>query len=362
MRTLTVCLVLLPFCALAQVATDAQGRPVVSLSNEKIELTVLTKGGTISTVRLREGAEKMSPLAGMGHFLCLDGFGAPSAEELKSGMPFHGEASKQLWKTVDSQPSGSRRSVTLATSLPLVQENLTRRFEIVDGESVVYVESQLESPLGFDRPVSWAEHATLGPPFLEKGKVAVDMPGLQCRVRAEKPGPIPGRLIYLRDFTWPLAPARDGGQLDLRLIPTDQNSLDLASCQMDPKRSLAFVTALQLEKRLLFGYVFRREEYPWVMSWMNYTGDQRAARGMEFSTQPFDVSHRETVEMNPMFGTPTFRWLPAKSTIRSRFLVFYTVAPEGMTRVDDITLSGGRLIIEDRKAGKRIELAASLPL
>jgi hypothetical protein len=54
--------------------------------------------------------------------------------------------------------------------------------------------------------------------------------------------------------------------------------------------------------------------------------------------------------------------LPAKSTIRSRFLVFYTIAPAGMTRVDDITLSGGRLIIEDRKSGKRIELPASLPL
>ena len=131
---------------------------------------------------------------------------------------------------------------------------------------------------------------------------------------------------------------------------------------MDPKRALAFVTALQTGKHLLFGYVFHREEYPWVMSWMNYTGDERAARGMEFSAQPFDVSRRETVEANPMFGTPTFRWLPAKSKIRSRFLLFYTQVPDGFMRVDDITLASGVLTIEDRTAGKRITLPVSLPL
>jgi hypothetical protein len=56
------------------------------------------------------------------------------------------------------------------------------------------------------------------------------------------------------------------------------------------------------------------------MSWMNYTGDNRAARGMEFSSQPFDISHQETVAISPLFGTPTF----AKSTIETRFLMFYT--------------------------------------
>ncbi len=66
-------------------------------------------------------------------------------------------------------------------------------------------------------------------------------------------------------------------QADLRLVPME-NYLDLASCQMDPKRKLAFVTALNLDKHLLFGYVFPSADYPWLMSWMNYTGDARRAR------------------------------------------------------------------------------------
>ncbi|MDQ2949975.1 MAG: hypothetical protein M3Y27_29230 [Acidobacteriota bacterium] len=219
----------------------------------------------------------MSPLAAMGHFLALDGFGAPSDQERAAGMPFHGEASKQAVKVMASQDAGPVRSVILQAPLPLVQETLTRTMVMVDGENVVYVTSDLESGVAVDRPISWAEHATIGPPFLERGKTVVDMPALNSRVRPFKPGPIPGRLMYGADFQWPMAPTSDNGQADLRLVPTDKNYLDLASCQMDPKRTVAFVTALHVEKHLLFGYVFRRQDYPWLMSWMNYTGDNRAA-------------------------------------------------------------------------------------
>jgi len=155
----------------------------------------------------------------------------------------------------------------------------------------------------------------------------------------------------------PLAPTKDNGQADLRLVPAG-NYLDLASCQMDPKRKLAFVTALHLSKHLLFGYVFRQQDYPWLMSWMNYTGDNRSARGMEFSTQPFDVSHQETVAMSPMFGTATFRWLPAKAKLQTRFLFFYARVPEGFTGIDDVMLEGGKLTILDR-SGVRLVLPAT---
>lgn len=334
--------------------------PNLVLANDRLELTILGTGGTLSRLLLR-GGEPVSPLATIGHFLALDGFGAPSDQERAAGMPFHGEASKQVAKVIASQDSGPLRSVILQIALPLAQETLTRTVEMREGENVVYITTDLESAVAVDRPISWAEHATIGAPFLEKGKTVVDMSALKCRVRPFKPGPIPGRLVYERDFQWPMAPTNDNGQADLRLVPTDKNYLDLASCQMDPNRKVEFVTALHLDKHLLFGYVFRQEDYPWLMSWMNYTGDNRATRGMEFSTQPFDVSHRETVAMNPLFGTPTFRWLPAKAKIQTRFLLFYTKVPEGFTRIDDVTLQGGKLAIVDR-SGQRLVLAASREL
>jgi len=330
--------------------------PIV-LANDKIELTTLANGGSFTKLLLREG-EPLSPFGTVPHMLALDGFGAPSPEEAALGMPFHGEAGKQIFKIVATHESGPVHSVVIEATLPLAQEVFTRTIELAEGESVVRVTSRLESLLSVDRPISWAEHATIGPPFLEKGKVVVDMPATNCRVRPYKPGEIPGHLVYGKDFTWPMAPTRDGGHADLRVVPTDHNWLDLATCQLDPSRKLAFVTALHLEKHLVFGYMFRREDFPWLMSWMNFTGDLRAARGLEFSTQPFDISHRETVAMSPLFGTPTFRWLPAKSKIETRFLMFYTRVPAGFSRIDNVTFESGKITVLDH-SGKSVALAAS---
>jgi len=43
-------------------------------------------------------------------------------------------------------------------------------------------------------------------------------------------------------------------------------------------------------------------------------------------------------------------------------LFFYTLVPDGFTKTDDVRLENGRIVIEDRRAGKQIVLAASLPI
>jgi len=50
---------------------------------------------------------------------------------------------------------------------------------------------------------------------------------------------------------------------------------------------------------------------------------------MEFATQPYDVSRRDTVTLRSMFETAVYRWLPAKSKIESHFLLYYARVPEG---------------------------------
>jgi hypothetical protein len=68
------------------------------------------------------------------------------------------------------------------------------------------------------------------------------------------------------------------------------------------------------------------------------------------------------VELNRMFDSSVYRWLPAKSKIATRFLLFYAKSREGMTRVDDVRLENGMLIVEDRASGKTMTLAASRPV
>jgi len=56
---------------------------------------------------------------------------------------------------------------------------------------------------------------------------------------------------------------------------------------------------------------------------------------MEFGTQPYDVPRCEAIDKRSMLETPTYRWLPAKSTIESHFLLFYAHIPHGLKQIDD---------------------------
>jgi len=355
-----------------------EGYPSVVLSNSKLILTVMTKGSTVANLTLKDDSEKLSPLwnpmrmareqrrpvkfdGGAGLFVCVDGFGPPSAEERAAGLPGHGEAHTETFAH-HSERKGSGTNVTMSAKLPIVQEMFTRTFRMIDGENVIYVESELENLMGFDRPVNWAEHATIGSPFLEPGVTVVDISGSRSRTRpyqAKQMGDVQRRLTSGQDFTWPMAPGLDGKMVDLRETPANPHFLDHAATLLDPHRELEWATAINPKKRLMIGYVFKRADYPWLQYWGDYPPSQKMARGMEFATQPFDVPRREVISGGPMFDTPTYRWLPAKSKIKTRFIIFYTHVPEGFNKVDDVAMQNGRIVITDRAANKQVTLAAA---
>ena len=363
----------------AQRDTVFETRPALVVENNKVALVMLRNGGAFTSLTLKDDEAKTDPLwnplrmarekgrpqrfgDSVGHFVCVDGFGPTSNEERAAGYEGHGEAHKQPWELINTGFKAGVRSLTFRARLPIMQELFTRRIEIVDDEQVVYVESTLENLLAFDRPVNWAEHATIGAPFLAPGKTVVDAATGRCQSRPYENQPV-RRLASGKDFQYPLAVGRDGTSLvDIRNVPDPPSSLDHTGCTVDPSRRLGFVTAINLEKGMMLGYLWRREEYPWLQEWMNYPASGELSRGLEFGTQPFDVSHRQTVDMGSMFGVPVFRWLAARTKISSRFLMFFSRVPQGFNHVDDVTLSDGKLTIVDKKAGKTVTLHATLGL
>jgi hypothetical protein len=226
----------------------------------------------------------------------------------------------------------------------------------------VSVESELENLLAFDRPINWAEHATIGSPFLEPGVTVVDFSGSRSQTRpyaVTGNGDVERRLAPGKDFTWPLAPALDGTMVNLRFTPDHPHFLDHATTLLDPQRALEWVTAINPKKRLIVGYVFRRSDYPWLQYWGFYPANGKMARGMEFGTQPYDVSRREAIAAGALFETPTYRWLAAKGKIMTHFLLFYARIPQGFNKVDDVTIQNGEMVILDRSAGMQVKLATA---
>jgi hypothetical protein len=371
-------------------------QPAILLDSGKVQVHVLTRGSTIASFALNDDPAKLNPMwnpmrlareagreatgggGGLGHFVCVDGFGQPSAEEREAGYPGHGEAHLQQMAVTKSADS-----VSLKATLPIVQEVFTRTFHVVPGENVLYVDSVLENLLGFDRPVNWGEHATLNSPFLIAGEATLYISGTQSQNRpyaaeaaaaaaaaAASGAPAGGRgagrgganrrLASGADFTWPNSPGVDGKTINVSQLPDDPKTTDHTATVFDPSRKLEYIAMMNTKKGMIYGYVIRREDYPWIQNWGSYAGGPNAlVRGMEFATQPYDISHRQVLNNGPMFNTPTFRWLPAKSKIESHFVVFFAHIPQGMKRVDDVRLENGAITVEDKSTGTKLTLAAS---
>jgi DeoC/LacD family aldolase len=283
-------------------------------------------------------------LAGIaGHSLSFDHFGPPSKEETAAGRSTHGEAPSVKWKL---EPARHAYGPTLRGSalLPESQLRFTRSVTLDFRWPVIYCEEQARNLSAFDRPISWTEHVTFGPPFVEPGITIFDMPATRAKVC---PPSYSSRPIIKPDaeFKWPLAPAIRGGVLDLRTIP-DSRFGNYTAQLLDPPARIVFTSACNPRLGLLVVYAFRRTDFPWVGRWLESFYRPHApwrrrtlCCGMEFSTTPFSIPRRESVEQNRLFGEKTYRWLPAKSTVAIRFITLLFKVPSDFRGVRNVSVT-----------------------
>lgn len=135
------------------------------------------------------------------------------------------------------------------------------------------------------------------------------------------------------DFDWPLKPRTGGGTDDMRVYTDAPSSGGFDSVLMDPQRHQAFFFAFSPKTKVLFGYVWKRADFPWLGIWEeNYSREhppwnRRAlTRGMEFGASPVPESRRNMIDRHSMFGAPGYRWLPAKTTAHVDYWAFITTA------------------------------------
>lgn len=297
-------------------------------------------------------------LAGIaGHSLSFDHFGPPSKEEIAAGRSTHGEAPSVQWKL---QPVRNVRGPTLQASaiLPEAQLHFMRTISLDPRWPVVYCEEQARNLSAFDRPISWNEHVTFGPPFVEPGITIFDMPATRGKVC---PAGYSSRPLIKPDaeFKWPLAPAIRGGILNLRTIPHRQFGNYTAQL-LDPAARIAFTSACNPRLCLLVVNAFRRADFPWVGRWLeSFYRSQAPWRGrtlccgMEFSSTPFSIPRRETVDQSRLFGEKTYRWLPAKSMVAIRFIMLLFKIPGDFRGVRNVSVTSRAATILEMGAHPR---------
>jgi hypothetical protein len=308
-----------------------------------------------------------------GHSLSFDHFGPPSPEETAAGLTTHGEAPALKWY-LQKRARSSKPYLRYGLTLPEAQIRFSRKLTLDRVSPVVYCEEEAVNLSPYDRPISWNEHVTFGPPFLEAGITWFDMPATRAKV---SPGSYSPRCFLQPDaeFTWPNAPARnrkrthDRKQMNLRTMP-DRRFGHYTAQLLNPELEIGFIAACNPRLKLLVVYAFRRADFPWVGNWEERYNRTQApwraktfCRGLEFSTTPFAIPRRETITQGPLFGEPTYRWLPAKSKAQVRFLILLFEVPETFRGVTSVSVAKDKNkkridVVESGVRGRTLSIAA----
>jgi hypothetical protein len=291
-------------------------------------------------------------LAGIaGHTISFDFFGPPSPEEIAAGHSTHGEAPVVKWRR---QPKVRTTQPILiyAADLPQAQMRLQRRLSLDSDNPVVYCEETAVNLASFDRPISWNHHVTFGPPFLEPNVTLFDMPATRSRVC---PSTFSRNMALQPDseFLWPNAPTKKGGVLSLRTSAEGRYGHYTAHL-LEPSLKTAYIAVCNPRLRLLVLYVFNRSDYPWVGNWEESYNREHApwkgrefCRGFEFSSTPFPIPRRETVTAGPLFGESTYKWLPARTGMTSKYMIVLVEVPQDFAGVASLAVDSGLLTMQE---------------
>lgn len=342
---------------LLPLALPAQNRPTIALETPAARVVVEILGGSI-TAFTRAGDE-LDPIVWnesgptdearpMGHFLCFDRWGQPSAAEAERGMMFHGEATRQRW-AIDRKPAQADGAITaeMSASLPIAGLSIRRTMRLGESAAVLEVVETVTNDNRLGRIYNLVQHPTIGGPFLDE-TTEVDA-NVRKGFMQSSPWPNPEEpAVY-----WPYALSQ-GRPVDLRRLTDDHDPNVVSFVVHEP---VGWVAAFHRQKGLLLGYLWSRDDYPWLNLWRSAPDGRPLARGLEFGTtglhQPFD----RLVEKHRIFERPLYDYLDAGESRSLRYLAFLAEIPADFQAVAAIEAEDGSIRIrESGPEGRTIEL------
>ncbi|MHB1937727.1 MAG: hypothetical protein ACYCOR_14225 [Acidobacteriaceae bacterium] len=119
----------------------------------------------------------------------------------------------------------------------------------------------------------------------------------------------------------------------------------IVAVKQTPDREIGFVSALNWELGLVFGYCFRAEDFPWLAIWHEnrardhapWNGKTRAL-GLEFGTTPFPVGKEEMARLRSSFEGPVDRTVPPHGKLNAPWLMFLAAVPRTWREVQDVAV------------------------
>ncbi len=380
------------------IKSECEGREAYSLQNNKMRISLLTGGGFIAELRLitSNGNESVNPMfiphyrtidphnytpelhkdlygsdingrlmAGyMGHFLCFPYFGDPNPEwGEKCGHSTHGEAFAVKYE-IEKESKGPGAVVRASAVLPLTKYSIKRSLTMLPGQSVVLVNEVIENLESVDRPYQYVQHLTFGLPFIEKGKTFVDAPVSRIAFSEQKDDPLNQNRVQ-----WPVTTMEGGNVINTGVFGSDKGEGGYRAWLMDPDRELTWLTIYNPGLKLLVGYIFRKDENPWIGDWQENQhargfprNGKTIAWGLEVGTSPFPSGIKQSIERGLVFDTETYRWIGAGEKKEQSYLIFLLEIDVDFKGVKELKLEKGAITLTENETTKQINIASDFTL
>jgi hypothetical protein len=310
--------------------STSQTARVLTLSNDKISVDIQLIGGAITS--FKHTAVDVNPLSWKlteadmpanhkgsppfaGHFLCVGRWGSPSAAEIEAGILHNGDVNAGEWKLVYKNKAVNQLLQTqLYFETDKEQLQMVREFSIHPQSEAILVQETISNTKYTDRLFNWVQHATIGAPFLNSKTIIDCNAGLGFDQR-QAPD-----LLTKSAFRWPNGKLIDG-PVDLRTVNDDRGYV--TTHIFDDSIQLGWACAYSPEHKLLIGYVFKTDEYPWLNMWHWKKDGKPHAHGLEFGTTGLGKPYPELLEhCVDFYGHKSYIILPAKGTLKKSYIVF----------------------------------------
>jgi hypothetical protein len=356
------------------------------LSNDVVELTMLTGGGHIVDFRLcgspinliweapwqtidpQNFSSKHEALYGQGavgqllsgysgHALVLGYFGMPSDAEVAQGLSLHGEAASAAWKLISLTSSVDEASLTMEVELPAYKLHCRRTITLRAAASSAAITETVtnlsDAPLDFQ----WVQHATFGPPLFAKDNAELFIPAAQA---ISWPLGYEGMALVAdnAEFTWPNAPTPSGTLVNLARPFQREKTGFVVSVLTDPTRNDAYAAVLNRRLGLVAGYHFDRTRFPWIALWEENRARDYApwegitqVRGVEFGTSPMPLGLEQAQNTGTLFNTPVLTSISPGAEISTTYEIFATEVPKHHETISDVLHAADDLVIRFGDSG-----------
>ena len=368
------------------------GRESYALQNSNMRISILTGGSYIAEIRLLSagGQESVNPMfiphyntidphnyhpeshqdlyglgrnaklmAGyMGHYLCFPYFGGGvTSEEEELGYSTHGEAYTVKYN-VEEKLENDVAVVTASAVLPMTNYSVKRSLTLLPEQSVVLVEEEIGNLEDLERPYHYVQHVTFGKPFIEYGKTFVDAPVSKIAFSSEKDDP-----ENLNKVEWPTVRTEAGEVKNAGIFGSDQGEGLYRAWLIDPEQEYTWFTMYNADQRLLIGYIFSKDENPWIGDWQENQRHQALPRngktvawGLEVGTTPFGGGP-QNIEQEMVFDTKTYRIIGAKEKRKQSYLIFLLEINENFKGVNDLKFEKEAIILVEKESANQISIA-----